>query len=212
MTPGTNGRLALCWQMLLAPLGVASEVIDREFASLVKWYRLDGRYYHTLEHIAAVLDVLDGLIHLAREPAAVMLAAWYHDCIYESKRTDNEDRSASAAGAAMRAMGLHQLIPAVTRMILATRDHQMQAPDDALLLDADLAILGASPDVYDRYSANIRREYAWVSEADYRVGRARVLDSFLTRPAIYQTEIMAARLHHAARANLSRERALLQDP
>ena len=74
--------------------------------------------------------------------------------------------------------------------------------DARVLIDADLAILGASEPVYRDYAEKIRQEYAWVPEAGYRHGRRRVLDSFLARPRIYH---FLGQLEEPARRNLMGE-------
>ena len=76
-------------------------------------------------------------------------------------------------------------------------------------LDADLAILGASPERYARYAADIRKEYAWVPEPEYRAGRAAVLNRFLALPRIYHAEPLFAEGEERARVNLRAERDLL---
>ena len=88
-------------------------------------------------------------------------------------------------------------------MILTTKTHDaVDDPDAQVLLDADLAVLGASEADYRVYAEAIRREYAWVAEADYRVGRRRVLESFLARPRIYH---LLVDLEAPARRNLAAE-------
>ncbi len=60
------------------------------------------------------------------------------------------------------------------------------APADlhgALLCDADLAVLGSSPQRYGRYAADVRREYAHVDDAAFREGRTAVLRTLLEQPA-----------------------------
>ncbi len=47
--------------------------------------------------------------------------------------------------------------------------------DTAILLDADLAILGADPAAYSAYVAGVRSEYRHVDDDDWRTGRAAVL-------------------------------------
>jgi predicted metal-dependent HD superfamily phosphohydrolase len=99
------------------------------------------------------------------------------------------------------------------RLILLTRTHRC-APDDRagrVLLDADLAVLGGSREDYDRYARAIRREYAWVEEAAYRAGRRRVLEGFLARPRLFLTDKFFRAREAAARENLRRETASLQD-
>jgi predicted metal-dependent HD superfamily phosphohydrolase len=73
------------------------------------------------------------------------------------------------------------------------------------LLDAEMAILGAPPEQYKDYACAIRLEYAWVSDADYRVGRRAVLERFPARPRIFRTETLFAEREAAARRNLAAE-------
>ncbi|MER7458947.1 hypothetical protein [Micromonospora sp. NPDC126480] len=77
--------------------------------------------------------------------------------------------------------------------------------DGGLLCDADLAVLAASPEAYDRYAAAIRREYAHVPEPQFRAGRARVLATLLARPTLYHHPALSTRWEQPARANLTRE-------
>src|SRR5262249_59053313 len=81
------------------------------------------------------------------------------------------------------------VVDEVARLVLLTKTHDCAEGDSAgeVLLDADLAILGAEEAEYDRYARAIRAEYAWVSEGDYRAGRRRVLEGFLARPRLYRT-------------------------
>lgn len=64
--------------------------------------------------------------------------------------------------------------------------------------------------MYDGYAAAIRAEYAHVPEADFRTGRARVLDGLLALPALFRLPPLAARWEAPARANLRRELASLR--
>jgi predicted metal-dependent HD superfamily phosphohydrolase len=90
-------------------------------------------------------------------------------------------------------------------MILDTR-HSAPAssPDGAFVADADLAILGTDDQTFDRYNAAIRQEYHFVPEAPYRLARTAVLERFLARASIYQTEPFRQRYETAARRNISR--------
>jgi predicted metal-dependent HD superfamily phosphohydrolase len=202
MDPASTERLRSRWQQTVGGFAAARESADAAFADLVARYGELGRHYHTLEHVAAVLDVVDTL---GGTSPALQLAVWYHDAVYGTRAADNEERSADLAGTALAALGVPESVTRETaRIILLTKTHRA-AEDDGdgrILLDADLSVLGAEPAVYDRYAAAIRQEYAWVPEADYRAGRGRILEGFLARPRIYY------RLDHAepaARSNLRRE-------
>jgi predicted metal-dependent HD superfamily phosphohydrolase len=163
------------------------------------------RHYHTLDHLAAVLAVIDRYADLAADPDAVRLAAWFHDAVYDPRAADNEERSAELAER-------HLGDPEVARMVRLTAGHQV-APGDlngALLADADLAILAAGPAAYDRYAAAVRREYGHVPEDAFRAGRARVLESLVALPELYRIVPPRATWDSLARANLARELAELK--
>ena len=82
-------------------------------------------------------------------------------------------------------------------------------PDAQLLVDIDLAILGAAPARFDEYERQVRNEYAHVPDEAFREGRRRVLQQFLARPVIYRTAPAHRTLERRARANLARSIAAL---
>jgi predicted metal-dependent HD superfamily phosphohydrolase len=190
------------WRQAITPFGGQTEAVESAFVNLTVRYGEADRHYHNLDHIAAVLDVLDTFGNPA---PALQLAAWYHDAIYDTRAGDNEERSAELARAVLPALEVSaEVVEETVRLILLTKTHRT-APDDVAgqqMLDADLAVLGAEPATYDRYAAAIRREYAWVSEDDYRAGRQRVLETFLARPKLYHLRTLA---EEAARRNMRRE-------
>jgi predicted metal-dependent HD superfamily phosphohydrolase len=124
------------------------------------------------------------------------------DHLRNRKASDNEERSAEYAERLCQEMAIPKG-RVVAALIRKTKTHD--AGDDAdaqVLLDADLAILGASEADYRAYAESIRREYAWVPEPDYRKGRQQVLQTFLTRPRIYH---FLSHLEQPARHNLADE-------
>jgi predicted metal-dependent HD superfamily phosphohydrolase len=199
------------WDSLIQDLR-ASQEADRVVAEIVQHYSAADRHYHNLDHLADVLGTVDRLSDEAHNPVAVRLAAWFHDVIYDSRAKDNEERSADYAASALQGLGAASgLIAEVSRLILLTKSHRADAGDaDArVLIDADLAILGATEEGYERYAAAIRREYAWVPEPAYRAGRRDVLERFLRQPRIFQTARLFGSLEARARDNLARELASL---
>lgn len=164
------------------------------------------RRYHTQQHLSECLQTLDSVRAQLPEAAAITIALWFHDAIYELQRHDNEERSAAWAAQALRHTGASEArAEQVRRLVLATR-HQAtpQAEDEAWLVDIDLAILGAAPARFAEYEAQIRAEYGFVPEARFRAKRAEILRGFLARPHIFSTAHFRARLEQPARANLER--------
>jgi predicted metal-dependent HD superfamily phosphohydrolase len=197
------------WWLTDAGPGRASFAV---FDALVDRYREPHRRYHSVRHVTFVRrDVAELLaIEPVPDPIAVRLAAWYHDAIYDPRSGTNEADSAALAQSDLSALGQRaDRIAAVERLILATAAHEPSAPDEAVLLDADLAVLAAEPRAYDAYVAGVRFEYRFVDDDGWRVGRSAVLQRFLDRPRIFRTTAKAAD-EHRARANLAAELASLR--
>lgn len=171
-------------------------------------YTEPQRHYHTLAHIEHLLALLDEYRAHARDRRLIALAIWFHDAIYEPKRTDNEARSAELARGVLGSLcEPAATIDAVDRMVLATAGHRWTdgQADTALFLDLDLSILGAEPPVYDRYVEQVRLEYGFVPGWLFRFKRGHLLRQWLARPALYFTEALRTRFEAAARGNIARE-------
>jgi predicted metal-dependent HD superfamily phosphohydrolase len=176
------------------------------FSALVKAYAEPHRAYHTIEHIEDCLKQFDAARYLAEQPDEVEMALWFHDAVYDTQASDNEERSAEWAFNALSAGGIP---PAISRrisdLVLATRHRALPSGRDAQLLsDVDLSILGRSASAFDQYDRAIRIEYQWVPEEVYRGARAQVLAEFLQRQSIYQTEHFRRLYEEPARRNLTR--------
>jgi len=162
------------------------------------------RHYHTLQHLTECLALFDTLRAHAEHPADIELALWFHDAIYDVQGHDNEARSARWAVQALAAGGVDAArCQRVHDLIMATCHTALPAsPDQALLVDIDLAILGAPAARFAQYTRQISAEYAWVPPQVYAVKRRAVVQGFLDRKQIYTTPAVAQRLEQHARNNL----------
>jgi predicted metal-dependent HD superfamily phosphohydrolase len=195
-----------------AELAGDSETSRTEWASLVDAWSQPHRRYHDLAHLAAVLGVVAQLEATAPDPAAVRLAAWYHDVVYDPTRADNEQVSAERARAGLRGLVPDERRAEVERLVLLTAGHD-PAPDDvngAVLCDADLSVLAAPPQAYAAYASAVREEYAHLSDDDFIRGRIAVLESLAALPALYRTPEAAEQWTATAAANLTAELTLLR--
>ena len=193
------------WNQLWRALGAVRMDAGLRDTLLVH-YGQAHRHYHATAHLEACLRHLGDLRGFAAEPDAVELALWFHDAIYEIGATDNEVRSADWARDALHAAGAPEATARkVHALVIVTRhDVAPSNPDEQVLLDADLAILGASPEAFDRYEDQIRAEFAQVPLEAFRTRRRRVLQGFLDRAAIYHTPPFRAAREARARDNLTR--------
>lgn len=207
-----TASLSARWHDLLTRCGATADPEPYAEDLLRRWSEPQRRY-HTIEHLAAVLDVVDELAGHADDPDAVRLAAWFHDAVYRPDRSENEERSAALAVRALREAGLPGAqVEEVARLVRLTVSHH-PAPGDRngeVLCDADLAVLGGTPEQYAAYAAAVREEYAFVPDDAFREGRAAILRQLLALPALYRTDTARDRLDAAARRNLAAELMLLE--
>ncbi|MGP4044266.1 HD domain-containing protein [Streptomyces sp. 2A115] len=176
---------------------------------LARWSEPQRRY-HTLDHLAAVLDHIDVLEKDADDPDLVRLAAWFHDAVYLPDRSENEERSARLAERALPEIGLSPTATAeVARLVRLTVTHDPadDDPNGRVLCDADLAILAAPPDTYAAYTAAVREEYAFVPPDAFREGRAAILRQLLDLPRLFRTPYGTREWEGRARRNLEDELA-----
>jgi predicted metal-dependent HD superfamily phosphohydrolase len=172
------------------------------------------REYHTGEHLARTLSIVDANARLADDLMAVRLAAWFHDAVYDPVAAPGANEAASAA-LAIQYLAILDIdewrADEVARLVRLTAEHD-PVPGDrngCLLADADLAILASEEPVYEEYAAAVRREYRHVPDPLYRAGRIRVLDHLLALPDLYRVVPARVEWTALAHANLSRERSQL---
>jgi len=187
---------------------------------LVKTYASPPRAYHTIDHVAELVDHF----HAVREthgwdrPIEIFLAILYHDAIYGAGHSDNEEHSARLARdeIARWLRGVRVDPGRVAHFIHLTARHGQLTRrdvnrDEAHFLDSDMAILGAEPEVFDRYEQQIEGEFAAVyPRPRYRAGRRRFLERLLASDHIYLSEHFRVPLEKRARANIERAIAALE--
>lgn len=189
-------------------------------SAIAEAYATPPRAYHDLRHIEELLGWFTSVRDDGpgwQSPHDVLAALLYHDAIYEAGRPDNEARSAGLAAEHIARFQLPCDPARVKTIILATARHgalevdPAEDPDLAHFLDADMAILGAPPARFDAYERAIESEYSVIPAAAFRAGRARFLTRLLALPRLYQTSFFSSRLEAAARANVARASAALND-
>lgn len=178
--------------------------------SFVTLYSEENRHFHDLTHIEDCLKKLDNWpSHIpGTERDTIEIAIWFHDIIYDTRRADNEESSASLANYYLRG---HPLATDCLALILATRHkHTEGMRAEEIMCDIDLSIHGAPPAEYRRYAESIRNEYSWVEIEEYAEARARVLSNFLKLGNLFQTTYAIETWEEQARKNIKNERARLR--
>lgn len=192
------------------PLPEALDVRDAVAAA----YADPSRGYHDTRHLTEVLGRLDELAShgVAFDATPVLLAAWFHDAVYDGER-DAEERSAAWAEEALATAAPAPVVSEVVRLVRLTETHSPEDGDrnGCALSDADLAILATPRERYEEYVAAVRREYAHLEDDVFYAGRADVLRALAAKPQLFHTPYAREEWEQAARANLERELATLDD-
>ena len=207
---GESMSLAAWWRSTWEDLRLP-EHEPSVFHEILHRYAEPHRAYHTAQHLQECRESFERARAGAEDPGAVQIALWFHDAVYDTHRSDNEDRSAEWAVRVLAGAGASNVLKDSVRSLIHATTHGT-APgsrDAALTADIDLSILGATPARFDEYERQVRREYAWVPEFAFRRARTRILRELQARPRIYLTDHFHDLLEAPARANLERSMARL---
>jgi predicted metal-dependent HD superfamily phosphohydrolase len=198
------------WQAMWRQLG-ASGSDDALFNWLVECYSEPHRKYHTMQHLKECFAHLERVRSVAEHAGEVELALWFHDAIYDTRKKDNEERSAEWARESALVAGLpDDQANRIYELVMATMHNAVPAGKDAaVLVDIDLGILGAEEVRFDEYETQVRAEYSWVPGPLYRRGRRKILQEFVSRESIYSTKFFRDTCEARARRNIARSLARL---
>ena len=209
------------WRNLWRRFGAASVLLGGTGTAIISAYQGMSRFYHATQHLDDVLSKLDwakGALEASAETAAlkaeekqrlfdtIELALWYHDVVYDPKAKDNEAKSRDLFLVHAREYGLPEDVRKDVAALIDLTAHHGNANTlaERILVDCDLAILGAPAEEFEQYDQNIRKEYAHVPGPAYKRARRGVLKSFLDQPRIFKTEAFLQTYEETARRNLEK--------
>ena len=221
-------RLLRAWEAAFAPrLEKAPATFQQQVAelgeSLLQAWEQPHRAYHHSGHLSQMLTDLDRLYAYRTQgstPLALVLAAWFHDAVYEGAPGEDERRSEQLASTSLEPLVVAGLLDEeelqlVRLLVRATAAHELpesadlpagyEPVDIQLFLDADMAILAAEPARYRRYLRGVRSEYSHFDDEAFRTGRTTFLRSILGRERIFLSEEGLQLWEESAQANLQAE-------
>lgn len=178
-----------------------------EYFNAKKFYDKNNMAYHNWNHVLDCLNEFKGVRNLIVNPKQFEIAILYHDAIYDTHAEDNEEKSAKLAYRDSIRLGFPRgFANNVSDLILFTKHDKIpENMDGKIIVDVDLAILGADKEKFDEYEKNIREEYSWVLPREYyNKERSEILQSFLDRGHIYATDFFREKYEIQAIDNLKR--------
>jgi predicted metal-dependent HD superfamily phosphohydrolase len=171
-----------------------------------KNYSKPNRHYHNLAHLNSMLAELKLHKEKFNNWDTIIFAIVYHDLIYNTLKSNNEERSADVAIKRLTKIAFPEKEATFCgHLIHATKKHEPGDFETNLFTDADLSILGADPETYKAYSKQIRLEYSIYPDMMYNPGRKKVLTHFIHMDNVYKTNDFAERYEQNAKANLQTE-------
>ncbi|SDN18429.1 HD domain-containing protein [Allokutzneria albata] len=200
------------WVRAVVGRGGNAEKAAASARELLARYGEAHRSYHTEQHVVAMLSdvelLAEDIVLDSFDRDVLTLAICAHDVVYNGKPGEDERASAAWARRRLTDAGVSEdVVDRVEALVLATITHEADGQDALadVLLDVDLAILGAPEEKYDAYVWAVRAEYSHVADDHWRTGRAAVLRSLVERDVLYRTTDARRRWDSAARNNIRRE-------
>ncbi len=192
---------------LLSKYNASKEQKEALWNEIEQNYSNRNRHYHSLEHLDKMLFYLTKIKAKIQNWETILFALYYHDIIYNSRKSNNEEESAKLAKKRMLEISIpNDIIQQSTAQIIATKKHSISENSDTnYLLDVDLSILGQNWKTYLTYTKNVRKEYAIYPDFLYKPGRKKVLHHFLNMERIFKTDYFYDLFEKQAKENLKRE-------
>lgn len=181
---------------------------------------MDNNYYHDFNHVQQLFKFYretfleDFCSHDESGHVAISYAIMFHDCVYNTKRTDNEQKSATMLLDYMRLShnavywnNIESVMEAY-ELILLTKTHKMSDYKGEyeylakMMIDCDLSPLACSSEQFKINRKNIRKEYSHVPEISFIAGTKAFYEGMINRDRIFQTKVAYSKCEEQARKNI----------
>lgn len=168
-------------------------------------YSAAGRYYHNIKHLENCLLEFRHMETAIQDRYAVLIALLFHDIIYEPTNQQPLANETASWEFAKQLCQLNDTAHATIKNHILHTSHSYTGDknvDTDMVCDIDMAILGYPEQDFTEYERNIRAEYAFASDSQYKTGRIHFLSTLLQQPAIFKTEYFKKKYEAAARINI----------
>ena len=216
-------RLAKYFESLIKKDPSKKETINQIEIMIRTMYDQNHRFYHNIKHINHCLKHLHNYCKsTGYNPEdncnIIKFAIVTHDIIYSSGNDGDEIHSVFVAKTMINQLGakvfcdqpMEDIGNQIESMIFVTSHavapsfRQQDNCEEAIIADCDLAILGSSPEIYDKYSKYIRKEYKDLREDYFVRTRHKFLNQIAAKDNIYWTEYFQDTYGRQARENIKR--------
>ena len=171
---------------MMNPFKAFKSILDQHIVAegipvLERGWRASSRHYHSITHLIDILTAIEKNIHFneltAYEKHVLVIAAFFHDAVYDVKKNNNEDQSIRFFKAVHKGSHL-EFVNDVCGLIEVTKHRTRPITKlKKIFWDADNAKFYSTFAEQVRVDQEIRKEYPHVSNADYKEGRTKFLES-----------------------------------
>lgn len=150
---------------------------DQAVARVARGWREKHRYYHTETHLQFLVNQVDGQYREGRlqdrDRDILLMAAFFHDVVYDPMAADNEEQSARL----LDGLTQHPDKEAIQSIILDTRRHEPSGALSELFCKWDMAVVTDStlPELI-AWERAIFKEYQFADYGQYKTGRIAFLE------------------------------------
>lgn len=180
---------------------------------LISSYTAPGRYYHDLSHLNFMFKLARSLNLKLNEIQTWAILG--HDVHYIPGDPENEKKSAEETTWVLQHLEepplSDQACKDISTIILDTKLHVPSTEESALVLDLDMAILGAPWDEYERYARGVMNEFGLPLETWIKGREERFIEPTLKSDKIFHTKLFQDLFEGPARFNLEEEFRWLED-
>ncbi len=194
-----------------------SQIQEDWFHKLLQAYSAPNRHYHNLDHLVHGLSELKvwgaNCAASASDLRVLKLAFWFHDFVYGGQQEiSDEEASAQAWLNSSLDVPHAELVAQLIRATDHFQEQQITHPLKAILIGADLAILGQHATTYESYTNAIRMEYQHVPQPTYVQKRRQAmihLRDLAIAEKLFENEYFNKEYNEIAIENMSKEIACL---
>lgn len=192
-----------CWNRACEQVSVPTEVSKSWYQLIIHRYRdYNSRHYHNDKLLTFKINLLEP--NVASHLVFAIFFQYYEFDVRDFGYAENCD----AFNKFYIDTGINdqKLLESVLQLLGDPQFNNAEIENDLLYFqDLDLAVFGASRDEYKSFATQLQKEYVHMDEHTYKNMRLKILQTFLTIPHIFSTELLRNRFEDIARTNISNE-------
>lgn len=156
---------------------------DKAIVALPFRWKEKHRFYHNTNHLIQILQDIEHNIHFNEcnlyEKHALLLAAFFHDVVYDPKKDDNEDKSIKLFIISFKGKDI-KMIDTVCDLIEVTKHRKRPIKKlERIMWDSDNAGFKRGYDHLLKSEKLIQKEYSYLPKEKFREGKIKFLETNL---------------------------------